>query len=134
MYSALLGELPSSLSVSEKESHHRHLQSSELLIFLCSCTFLGFILHFLCGSLHNSNHTPDFLTACNKPLICKTTELFNEVSKRTAFFPCLFFLIIRTPTSAITVNKRGEKCSPLLFNTTSLRKISARNANVNQCN
>lgn len=99
VYSALLGELPSSLSVSEKESHHRHLRSSELFIFLCSCTFLGFILHFLCGSLHNSNHKPAFLTACSKPLICKTTELLNEGSKRTAFSPSFF------------LNRQNTKCN-----------------------
>lgn len=55
-----------------------------------------------------------FLTACNKALICKTSELFNEVSKRTVFFPCLFW-IVRTPTSAITVNKRGKKMQPTAF-------------------
>lgn len=119
VYSALLGELHSSLSVSENESNHRHLLSSELFIFLWSCTFLRFTLHFLCASLHNSNDKLNFFffDSLQQSIDLQNNWTFQWSQQENSFSSCLFW-IIKTPTSAITVNKRGKKNAAHCFLTT----------------
>lgn len=63
------------------------------------------------------------------------TELFNEVSRRRAF-PLSLLKSSEHQQVQLQLTRGGKKkkCSPLLFNNTSPREISYRNANVKQCN